>query len=204
MNEIPREHPSHPDELLPWLVNGTLSDEERQDIESHLEICQTCQQEVLLLQKMRAQVKDSPSQSPGEVGLNRLLKEVQRERTALKASSLLQPKWWRTGLAIAASLIIFVQAGLLIDAWYLSKPVMPLAGPQLSGSILQISFVPTATEAEIRQVVNIVHGTFVDGPSQLGIYRIRLALDSPQHQSIEQTIEQLRQHTAIIQHIAKD
>ena len=204
MNDVPTEQLSHPDELLPWFVNGTASDKEKQEVESHLVICSTCQQEVALLQKMRAQVKDSPSHAPGEVGLNRLLNEVQKERMASKGPTPIQSGWWRTGLAIAASLIICVQAGLLIDAWYLSKPVMPLAGPQLSGSILQISFVPTATEAEIRQVVNIVHGTFVDGPSQLGIYRIRLALDSPQHQSIEQTIEQLRQHTAIIQHIAKD
>lgn len=204
MSHDPKEQQKHPDDLLPWLVNNTLADKERSDVEHHLESCTRCQQELSLLQNLRNQVKETPIQSPGEFGLNRLLKEIKTEHEFKQITPPLSSGWWRTGLAIAASLIIFVQAGLLIDAWYLSKPVVPLSGPQEQGPVLQVSFAPTATEAQIREAIHSVHGAFMDGPSQLGIYRIRLNLLSPDNKNINQAIEQLRQQKMIISHVAQD
>lgn len=204
MSDTPTEQYTHPDELLPWFVTGTLPDDERHDVEQHLKSCARCQREISLLQQMRTQVKEAPTESPGEFGLNRLLNEVRNEHAVTDVRRQTQSGWWRTGLAIAASLIIFVQAGLLIDAWFLSKPMEPLAGPQLHGPILQIAFVPTATESQIREVITGVHATFIDGPSHLGIYRIRLDLVSPDHQKLDHTMEQLRQQKTIIRHVAQD
>ncbi|GJL51909.1 MAG: hypothetical protein NPIRA01_31360 [Nitrospirales bacterium] len=204
MSHNPTEQPVHPDELLPWLVNGTLSGSERHDVEQHLEFCTQCQQEIALLEQMRTEIKESSTSSPGEIGLNRLLNKIQNEQTAPDAASGTHTSVWRTGLAIAASLIIFIQAGLLLDSWYLSKPMVPLAGPQTYGLVLQVSFVPTATEAQIREVITGVHATFIDGPSSLGLYRIRLDPLTANESSIPKTIEQLRQHTTIIQHVAKN
>ncbi|MGB0908963.1 MAG: anti-sigma factor family protein [Nitrospirales bacterium] len=204
MKDTPTKQPTHPEELLPWFVNGTLSDKERQVVEEHLQYCPLCQQEITLLQKMRTQVKDFPIESPGELGLNRLLGEVRASRQVPPTQTLLSSEWWHTGLAIAASLIILIQAGLLVDAWFLSKPMMPLSGPQLQGPVVQISFVSTATTAQISQVIRAVHGSIMEGPSPLGIYRVRLDLASSDTQHIEQALIQLRQHTAIIQHVAKD
>ena len=204
MSHNPTEHTAHPEELLPWFVNGTLSDEGRHEVKQHLESCSQCQQEIALLQKMRAQVKEAPIQSPGELGLNRLLNEVRHERAVTSVRTQSQSGWWRTGLAIAASLIIFIQAGLLLDAWFLSKPMVPLAGPQQHGAVLQVSFEPTATEAQIRAVITQVDAAFIDGPSSLGLYRIRLEAGTSEMSSIQKTIEHLRQHTSIIHHVAQE
>jgi len=202
MSHNPTEQPVHPDELLPWLVNGTLSGSERHEVEQHIEFCTQCQQEMALLEQMRTEVKETSIQSPGEFGLNRFLNEIRNEQTT--AQSQTHTSAWRTGLAIAASLIIFIQAGLLFDSWYLSTPMVPLAGPQEYGIVLQISFVPTATEAQIREVVTGVHATFIDGPSSLGLYHIRLDPLATDPSSIQRIIEQLRQRTQIIQHVAQN
>ncbi len=204
MTDAPIEQPTHPDELLPWFVNGTLSDVERQVVELHLERCPQCHQETVLLEKMRTEVKNLPIQSPGELGLNRLLHQVRASQHISNTEALPQTGWWRTGLAIAASLIISVQAGLLIDAWYLSRPMVPLAGPQRQEPVIQVSFVSTATATEIRQIISIVHGNIIEGPSPLGIYRIHLDLESSNTQDVEQIIHLLRQESNIIQHVAQD
>ena len=97
-----------------------------------------------------------------------------------------------------------VQAGFLIDAWFLSKPMAPLSGPKEQGVVFQLSFAPTATETEIRESIGAVDGTFTDGPNQLGIYRIRLKLSPTNKQTIEQALETLRQRKTIINHVAKE
>ena len=204
MSKTSTDKQAHPDELLPWFVNGTLSSSERNDVAQHVQACSKCQQEIALLQRMRTHIKETPSQSPGEFGLNRLLSEIRKEQVVTKMEQPRSSGWWRTGLAIAASLIIFIQARFLLDAWYLSKPMAPLAGPQTHEQVLQISFQPTATEAQIREALSHIHGTFIDGPSSLGLYRVRLNTAASPETPIQQTIEQLRQQTTIIQHVAED
>ena len=195
---------SHPDELLPWFVNGRLSPQEQREVEDHINTCDRCQKEVGLLENMREQIQATPLDSPGELGLKRLLKEIKTEKEAKKGQKPIQPRIWPRTLAIAASLIIVVQAGLLIDAWFFSKPMVPLSGPQKEGIILQVSFVSTATEEDIRKELNAVDGTVIDGPGQLGIYRIRLNLQPMDQVGIEEAIALLRQHKTVIGHVARE
>ena len=144
-------------------------------MEEHVQSCTRCQKEIAFLESMRAHAKETPLHSPGEFGLNRLLKEVKRDRQDVKQQpSRHQPGRWRTSAAIAASFIILIQAAFLIDAWFLSKPMVPLSGPQEQGIVLQVSFAPTATEADMRRSLEAINGTFVGGPGQLGVYRIQL------------------------------
>ncbi len=204
MSKTSTDKQEHPDKLLPWFVNETLSSNERDDVAQHVQACSRCQQEIALLQRIRTHIKETHTQSPGEFGLKRLLSEIRKEQAVTKVERLRPSGWWQKGFAIAASLIIFIQAGFLLDAWYLSKPMVPLAGPQTHEQVLQISFQPTATEAQIREAMSHIHGTFIDGPSSLGLYRVRLNTAASPETPIRQTIEQLRQQTTIIQHVAED
>lgn len=204
MSQHPIQGPTHPDELLPWFVNNTLSSHERKEVDDHVATCPRCQKEIAFLQMTREQVKTIPVQSPGEFGLNRLLKEIKRNREDEQRQRKPRNDWWRRGLAIVASLIIITQAGLLVDAWFFSKPMVPLSGPQDQGVVLQLSFKPTAMEVEIREIVNAAGGTFVEGPGELGVYRIRLNLSSADQEKIHQTIEYLRQRKNIVTHVARE
>ena len=204
MTQLSMTNDQHPDELLPWFVNQSLSDHEREQVEAHLQSCSRCQQEVDFLRNVRAEVKTCSSSSPGELGLQRLLREVKQDSSLQQGYGQKRSGWWGNGLAIAASLVIMVQAGLLMDAWFFSKPMVPLSGPSDLGVILQISFQPTATEPDIRQTVSAINGIFVGGPGQLGIYRIRLPLESQDKSTIEEAMGLLRNQKNVVSHVARE
>ncbi len=204
MSNPTHQHPTHPDQLLPWWVNNTLPPDERKVVEDHLRDCAQCTKEVRLLQQMQEQVQELPIPSPGQFGLRRLLTEVNRDKEVNRLRQRASSRWRRSGLAMAASFIIILQAGLLLDAWWFSKPVVPLSGPEVPGVVLQITFAPTATEAQIRESVTAVAGTFVDGPGELGVYRLRLSLPSDHLTSVTQAIEYLRTRKDIVTHVAQE
>jgi putative zinc finger protein len=51
--------------LLPWYLNGTLREEERQEVAQHLRECQPCRTELDDLSRLRQQVKAAYADLPG-------------------------------------------------------------------------------------------------------------------------------------------
>ena len=51
--------------LLPWYLNGTLREEERQEVAQHLRECQPCRTELDELSRLRQQVKAAYADLPG-------------------------------------------------------------------------------------------------------------------------------------------
>jgi len=190
----------HPDELLPWYVNGTLAVGERQDVEAHLQSCERCRQEIAWLQNLRAQVKADAASSPGELGLHRLLREAKAEKSAAR-----QPRqWWRPALAAAAVLII-IQSAVLINLLNRPAAITPLGGPVAEGIVLQVKFAPNATETQIRELLQKTGATFIDGPGALGVYRLRLEdVTATQDQAIQRVIGELTARRDIVTYAARE
>jgi len=156
---------AHPDELLPWYANRSLGEAEHAAVEAHLRGCERCRAEVEFLAALREQVQRAPAVRMDEVGLQRLLRQVRREQARPRR---------RLALAAAAAVVIVVQAALI--GWLATRePVFePLGGPAPAGVVLQLRFEPSATEANIRALLEAQHAVVIDGPSALGIYRVRL------------------------------
>ncbi|MGE5240612.1 MAG: anti-sigma factor family protein [Bacteroidota bacterium] len=190
----------HPDELLPWYVNGTLANGERQDVEAHLQSCERCRQEVAWLQNLRTQVKDDTASSPGELGLHRLLREAKAPRSVAR-----QPRqWWRPALAAAAVLIV-IQSAVLINVMNRPAAITPLGGPVAEGVVLQVKFAPDATEAQIRQLLQQVQASLISGPGALGVYRVRLeGVTIAQDQAIQHVINELTGRRDVITYAARE
>jgi len=204
MKPILTPNQEHPDQLLPWLVNETLSGDERKKVEDHIKTCDRCQKEVTILQRIKTHIKETPIQSPGDFGLHRLLKEVRKEKDLKFLQNRSPSGWRRRSLAIAASFIILIQAGIIIDALFLSKPVVLLSGPQEQGIVLQVTFMPEATESEIRKSLSEVNGAFIGGPGELGVYRIRLDASIKNDKKVKQAIEHLRQKKSVISFVSRE
>ena len=193
-----------PEELLLWFVNQTASASQREKVKAHLAHCRRCQREVAWLQRVRQELKNTPVQPPGELGLKRLLKRVRNDKSPPALPGRRRPGWWRPALAIAASLVIIVQAGLLLHSWFGSSELTLLSSPPAQGVVLQITFSPTTTEQQIREIVNSVGGTFIGGPGVLGVYRIQLNLNREDNTAIQQALARLSAQENIVTHVAQE
>ena len=159
----------HPDDLLPWLANGTLAGAERQAVEAHLATCERCRRELAWLESLHSSVaKLENIQAPGEFGLNRLQRDIRR-----RPQHADRRRWFAP--ALAASLAVVALQGVLIaHLWTRTENIAPLGRAMIDADVLQIRFEPRATEAGIRGALQAIGASLIDGPGELGIYRVRL------------------------------
>lgn len=192
----------HPEELLPWYVNNTLTEDERSGVEAHLKDCERCRNEVAYLKAVRSQVKAaSEIKMYGELGLKRLMSDIKKEA---KTPRRFEFSRWQSSIAIAATMIIILQGVILYHFWQQSETITTLSGPMHKGVVLQINFSPNASEAQIRKLLQSVDGSIVDGPSAIGIYRVRLNLTTKNEERINERIAALRSHSDIVIHVARE
>jgi anti-sigma factor RsiW len=180
-------------ELLPWYVNGSLAEREREQVEAHLAGCGDCRAEEAVCRRLAEGVSAAgeAAPSPHPAKLRRLLDRIGEEERApggwlAPLRSLLQatPRPLRGALA-AQGAVILLLLGLL--AWSLRTPAVPPGGPATPAAYrtlsspavrparvlrLRVMFSPRTTEKEIREVLQGVHGEIVAGPSPLGVYTV--------------------------------
>lgn len=188
--------------LLPFYVNNTLEQQEQADVDDFLGRSETARRDLIFLKRLRKAVKNQPhANSPGELGLKRLQREIAINRTATYGASLAGTDracgdstgerasiragaarqsargegvafWWRH-VAVAACLTLAVFAGVSTQSWQDNGDSPQLAG-SANGAVLQVTFKPQATEAAIRALLLDSGLTIQEGPSSLGIYYLHL------------------------------
>lgn len=189
------------DLLLPWYVNGTLEAEEREQIEAYLERNAEARDEVELLRALRQQVKEKKFEnSPGELGLQRLKRDIKQDSEQHKGSSdkmtgrvVTVASFWRP-LAVAACLAVVIQAGVMIG--FTGGPGGELEPAGKTISVLQVTFAPDATEQDIREVLQAAGASIADGPTALGIYNLRLV--DPDATTVEEALAALRANGTVV------
>ncbi|HHO68050.1 MAG TPA: hypothetical protein ENK12_03365 [Gammaproteobacteria bacterium] len=191
------ESREHPDELLVFHVNGTLDAEERAQVEAHLADCPRCREEVEFLRALRSSMQASAADAePDDMAWPRLQRAIRKEKTGQR------PRRWLPAALAASLLVIAVQAVMLIgERAPDSRYTLSGAGPQ--GVVLQLRFQPQATEAQIRDVLQRVDATLIDGPGALGVYRVRLAA-ATDAADLARRIAWLEQQTAVVSHVARE
>lgn len=155
--------------LLPWYVNGTLSEDEAAMVRRYVQDNEQAAMDVELLRRVRDAVKSEEYGSPGELGLRRLKAAISEDAggaTGGKAPG----RWWRPAMA-AALVLIVVQAGLLVNAWRGGDVYEP-AGVATERAVIQLRFSPDAAESGIRELLNELEVEIVAGPSSVGVYRV--------------------------------
>jgi hypothetical protein len=183
-------------ELLPWYVNGSLAERERERVETHLAACLRCQEEERLCRLTAGVVAEAGEVAPAPhpVQFQRMLARIEESEREEKESAgpwrllaplraLVQatPRPLR-GALVAQAAVILLLAGFL--AWSLQRPgaapTPPLPYHTLSNpeaapvpSVrLRVMFSPKATEKEIRELLHGIQGKIVDGPSPSGAYTV--------------------------------
>ena len=171
-------------ELLPWLVNGTLDGDELARVAAHLEQCGRCQADAADQAALRAIAVE-----PGHAGT------VERDWAALRAR--LEPeherprrgtgrtRWWRLGLQLAVGLqaaVILVLAVVLAGVSLpRGEPYRALgANPNAASANALIVFRADASEREMRDVLRSAGARIVGGPTVSDAYLVHLADPRPQ------------------------
>ena len=101
--------------LLPWHINGSLDNEQRKMVDSHIAVCITCRSE-LNTQHRIAQIVQSRDTAAvvADIGFAQLRRRILPERRSLfsrvrdwSCSKLSAPAWvWASGVAVAASVLM--------------------------------------------------------------------------------------------------
>jgi hypothetical protein len=168
-------------ELLPWLVNGTLTGDDREAVEQHARACIACRRELKEQQRLHAAVRARRTVDvSAEAGFDRLNAELDT------AAAAVRPRW-RARFATAAPFAVAAAAGMAMLAILLWLTPLPelgdneystLATPSVgNAALLDIVFADDTTAAQIQELLDDIGGTIVAGPSELGRYSVRIAGD---------------------------
>lgn len=209
--------------LLPWYVNGTLPQRERERVEAHLEVCRRCQEEEQVCRRTAEAVQGAGevAPTPHPVQLQRILERIEEtergERTPRprmprtsrwRLPSLLleaTPRALRVAL-VAQAAIILLLAGLLLWQRLHSGPVGVSApavyrtlsdAPPARGPVLRlrVMFSPRATEGQIRELLLHVRGEITGGPSPLGVYTVEVPAG---RDSLQAVLARLRSESQVM------
>lgn len=187
-----------PRALLPWYLNGTLSEEESRKVEAWLEQeGAQAEAELSMLRDLREQLQEQEHQGPGELGWHRLQRQIKKERSTERST----PGWYRPALA-AALVVVVLQAGLLGQQWFSgadSSDWQTLSAPATQGEI-QARFNPDASERQIRELLRMLRLDLVSGPSAQGLYRLRSLASGGQSTAV--LVDRLRRQESVVSHAA--
>ena len=168
----------HPALLLPWYVNGTLSEAERARVEAHLQACARCRQDVDTLRQLRQSLRAHyADQAPSEQLWWRIRQRIRTEQSGAEKPGKEvreRSRWlWLGGMAAA----IFLAQVLMIRG-QLNDPAVggyqPLSGESHQAvASLQVRFAPRATMEQVSRLLQDLALEITGGPGALGLYQLR-------------------------------
>jgi anti-sigma factor RsiW len=201
--------------LLPWYVNGTLAEAEKELVDRHLPTCPACRSELDDLSALRMDLGAAYHAQPGPSSraARTVLETVAREASARgmprpQAGSSLErvDEWFRSlflprWMPTLAVLLLAAQIGLLL--WVtMPAPEADLVTPRslgMPGVGLLVEFQQSATEEQIRSLLKTVQGRIIDGPSIEGTYRIEVpAANEP---AVHRKLELLRGRQQVVRSV---
>jgi hypothetical protein len=182
--------------LLPWYVNGTIGEQERQRVDAHLVVCGGCRddlaQERFIYQGMTAEtaVEYIPAASLKrmQARLDGVViaaspdsrADAQTHVPAAREKPGSRPMAW-PGLMAASVAVMAVAISLLAaDRWMQSRAraaapdyytvTIPTSRPQ--GEVIRAVFSPTITLVELQSILDEAQLRIVSGPTEAGVYSL--------------------------------
>jgi hypothetical protein len=176
------------DDLVLWYVNGTLDQESKGWVEEYLREHPDAKHELAWHHELRNALDIRHVKGPEDVGLHRLLEQVNAEE-AKSRDSVVRRLWnvlagmnARPAFAMACVLVLAqaITLGFLVkevrdqDQLISGYSATRAAADQqeLNRPALRVTFKSSATERDIRLLLIQIQGRIIDGPKQLGDYTV--------------------------------
>jgi|HubBroStandDraft_2_1064218.scaffolds.fasta_scaffold135833_2 hypothetical protein len=191
--------------LIPWYVNGSIGEQERQRLDAHLLLCANCRdalaQERYVYQGVGAEpaLEYMPAAS---------LKRLQARLDAVDAAaSAAVPQElpagegagrrampWQGVMAASVAVMAIALTLLAADRWTQSRARAPnyftvtTAAPRAPGEVIRAVFSPTITLVELQAILDAAQLRIVAGPSEAGVY----SLAASSERSVSSSLATLR------------
>ncbi|WEK52434.1 MAG: hypothetical protein P0Y66_10875 [Candidatus Kaistia colombiensis] len=189
-----KDEPGRIEALLPWYANGTLLAEEAAEVEAALAADPLLRAHLARIEDERIAAIESAEALPlpSSRMADRLFAEMAGSASSPRRPLLLR-LFGRLGeqiaslsppqlgyATVAAALVLLVVGGALgglvarheVTGGYQTASGEAAVNP--AGAFLLIAFQPTATAAQIEQIVASVGGSIVEGPRAGGLFRLRI------------------------------
>lgn len=176
-NTMSREIERRAFELLPWYVNGTLEDEERELVRTQVLSSLTCRKELERLRRLQDLMRHDDAES---IATDRAFESLMARIRASEAAAAPRSGPARiVHLGIAASFLVAVTA---VAWWWTAVPVTTRAPyetlttpePSTAAGSLRVVFEPGVSEAVRRALFERHRLTPVAPPTKEGIYLLAI------------------------------
>jgi anti-sigma factor RsiW len=160
--------------LLPWYLNGTLGEAERQRVEAWLRAVPGRDAELAMWHAVQLQMRNAPAAPEFD--------ELAWRRLRSQLPGVRRTSWLKVAAAASVLLIAGLQTAILVrDDAGVHRPLSEAPLPDQWR--LHVRFEESATLREIAALLDRHEAQFVSGPSALGLYTItvsRNAASAPQ------------------------
>ena len=165
-------------DLLPWLINGTLPENERKAVEAHLKQCLPCRAALKDEQQLAARVRQQ-NELPVSAGhgVADLLTKLNGRRPSVAKINFrprLAVAMVAIGLTLTTALIVSNRGDEELGARSGAFTTLTNSG-ESTGDRLDIVFDETISSGEIDRIIAAVGGQIVDGPTDLGRYTVAVS-----------------------------
>jgi hypothetical protein len=192
--------------LLPWYVNQTLEERQRQRVDAHVAVCANCLEDLAAQQRICAAIEAQPALDYMPVAsLKRL--QARLDAQAESAATLAPPPQathrlpWRGWMAASIAVMAVAVAILAADRWTqvdarLTQPnyrTVTNSAPRPQGEVIRAVFSPTVTLVELQTILDEAQLRIVSGPTEAGVY----SLASNSTLTVRASLALLRQHSSV-------
>lgn len=210
----------HPDisELIPWYVNGTIGELDRQRVDAHAAACARCRDELeherRIFESMAAE--SSLEYMPAapfkrlQASLDRLPLEAMPAAAASRPvfpveraahQRLSRRSRWPGRVAASIAVLAVALGAVSADHWIHSRlPDAPAAyhtvttaAPRPRGEVIRAVFSPTITLIELQAILDEAQLRIVAGPTEAGVYSLAASSIRP----IDSSLALLRRHVSV-------
>jgi anti-sigma factor RsiW len=170
--------------LLPWLVNGRISDEDREWVESHVASCEECSREVQAQRAIATQMRDEPLQQglSAQRSFGKLWTRIEASEDAMPAAEGAQSSAERRGPSrtvrwLAAAVVVQAVglATLGLAAWNggaeeFRTVTREVPAAQVGMPAVRLVFDPAMSVGAMNEVLERHDLKIVAGPNGSGIF----------------------------------
>jgi anti-sigma factor RsiW len=194
--------------LIPWYVNDTLADPERQRVDAHIGSCAVCRDDLAVHKRILEGINAQPALDYMPVASLKRLQarlDVAQAQAASPPIAPLEPSRsdapWRGRMAASIAAMAVAIGLLAADRWVQfevreKQPnyrTVTTAIPRPQGEVIRAVFAPSVTLVELQTILDEAQLKIVSGPTEAGVY----SLASNSTLTVRSSLALLRQHSTV-------